>query len=254
MNLGYGGEDDGGIYHSIYDDFYWYTHFSDTSFVYGRALAQAVGTTVMRLADADVLPFVFTNLAATTHRYIDELQQLRDSRAKAIEEDRQRATDSVYAIVRDPRDPVGAPHLKTPPPRFDFAPLLDAQDSLSAAASRFEKAYAAWRDGGGSASAQDGSQASEPNAANLSEVNHRLLRAERVLMLRDGLKNRPWFRHSLYAPGYYTGYGVKTMPGIREAIEQGEWSDVNGEIARVAEALNAEASLLKEAAGLLHSR
>jgi N-acetylated-alpha-linked acidic dipeptidase len=254
MNLGYGGEDDGGIYHSIYDDFYWYTHFSDTSFVYGRALAQAVGTTVMRLADADVLPFVFTNLAATTHRYIDELQQLRDSRAKAIEEDRQRATDSVYAIVRDPRDPVGAPHLKTPPPRFDFAPLLDAQDSLSAAASRFEKAYAAWRDGGGSASAQDGSQASEPNAANLSEVNHRLLRAERVLMLRDGLKNRPWFRHSLYAPGYYTGYGVKTMPGIREAIEQGEWSDVNGEIARVAEALNAEAALLKEAAGLLQSR
>src|SRR5512143_267482 len=144
LNLGYGGEDDGGIYHSIYDDFYWYTHFSDTSFVYGRALAQAVGTTVMRLADADVLPFVFTNLAATTHRYIDELQQLRDARAKEIDEQRQRATDSVYAIVRDPRNPVGAPRLQTPPPRFDFAPLLDAQDSLSAAATRFEKAYAAW--------------------------------------------------------------------------------------------------------------
>ena len=107
INVGYGGEDDGGIYHSIYDDFYWYTHFSDTTFVYGRALAQAVGTTVMRLADADVLPFVFTNLAATTHRYVDELQQLRDARAKEIDEERQRATDSVYAIVRDPRAPVG---------------------------------------------------------------------------------------------------------------------------------------------------
>jgi N-acetylated-alpha-linked acidic dipeptidase len=160
----------------------------------------------------------------------------------------------VYAIVRDPRDPVGAPRLRTPPPRFDFAPLLDAQDSLSAAASRFEKAYAAWRDGSGSPATQDGSQATEPNAANLAEVNRRLLRAERVLMLRDGLKNRPWFRHSLYAPGFYTGYGVKTMPGIREAIEQGEWGDVNGEIARVAGTLNAEAALLKEAAGLLQSR
>jgi len=254
MNLGYGGEDNGGIYHSIYDDFYWYTHFSDSTFVYGRALAQAVGTTVMRLASADVLPFVFTNLAETTHRYVDELQKLRDARAKEIDEERQRVRDSVYAIVRDPRDPVGAPRLVTPPPRFDFGPLLDAQDSLSAAAATFEKAYAAWRDAGGNAATQDGSQASEPGAANLAEVNRRLLKAERVLMLRDGLKNRPWYKHSLYAPGFYTGYGVKTMPGIREAIEQSEWSSVNGEIARAAEALNAEAALVKEAAGLLQVR
>jgi len=253
MNLGFGGEDNGGIYHSIYDDFYWYTHFSDTSFVYGRALAQAVGTTVMRLANADVLPFVFTNLAATTHRYIDELQKLRDARAKAIDEERQRATDSVYAIVRDPRDPVGAPRLQTSPPRFDFAPLLDAQDSLAAAAKQFEKAYSSWQNGQGAAT-QDGSQAAERAAPNLVDVNRRLMRAERVLMLRDGLKNRPWFKHSLYAPGFYTGYGVKTMPGIREAIEQGEWRSVNGEIARVAEALNAETALLKEAAALLQAR
>jgi N-acetylated-alpha-linked acidic dipeptidase len=252
LNLGYGGEDDGGIYHSIYDDFYWYTHFSDTTFVYGRALAQAVGTTVMRLADADVLPFVFTNLAATTHRYIDELQQLRDRRSKEIDEERRRVSDSVYAIVRNPRDPVGAPRLETPPPRFDFAPLLDAQDSLSAAAARFEKAYTAWRDGGGAA--QERAQSGDGGAAGLAEVNRRLMRAERVLMLRDGLENRPWFKHSLYAPGFYTGYGVKTMPGIREAIEQGEWGRVNGEIARVAEAVNAEAALVKEAATLLQPR
>jgi N-acetylated-alpha-linked acidic dipeptidase len=254
MNLGYGGEDNGGIYHSIYDDFYWYTHFSDSTFVYGRALAQAIGTTVMRLASADVLPFVFTNLAETTHRYVDELQKLRDNRAKEIDDERQRVTDSVYAIVRDPRDPVGAPRLISPPPRFDFGPLLDAQDSLSAAASQFEKAYAAWRDAAGGTATQDASQASEPGAANLAEVNRRLLKSERVLLLQDGLKNRPWYKHSLYAPGFYTGYGVKTMPGIREAIEQGEWKDVNGEIARVATTLNAEAALVKEAAGLLQSR
>ncbi|MGH7616351.1 MAG: transferrin receptor-like dimerization domain-containing protein, partial [Gemmatimonadaceae bacterium] len=235
LNLGYGGEDASGIYNSVYDDFYWYTHFSDSSFVYGRALSQAAGTAVMRLADADVLPFVFTNLAATTRRYIDELQQLRDRRAKEIDDDRRRAADGVYAIVSDPREPVAAPRLHTPPPHFDFSPLLDAQDSLSAAATRFEHAYSSWRDGGGGAST-------------LARVNHRLIQTERVLMLRDGLKNRPWYKHSLYAPGFYTGYGVKTMPGIREAIEQDEWSDVNGEIARVAGALNAEAALLKEAA------
>ena len=249
LNLGYGGEDDGGIYHSIYDDFYWYTHFSDTSFVYGRALAQAMGTTVMRLADAEVLPFVFTNLAATTHRYIDDLQQLRDRRAKEITERRQRLLDSVFALASDPRDPVKAPHTDTPPPRFDFAPLLDAQDSLSAAATRFEKAYVSWRDHGGVM--QSGSPGGSDARSSLSEVNHLLMRAERVLMLTAGLKNRPWYKHSLYAPGFYTGYGVKTMPGIREAIEQGEWGSVNGEIARVAAALTRETALLREAAGLL---
>jgi N-acetylated-alpha-linked acidic dipeptidase len=139
--------------------------------------------------------------------------------------------------------------LHTPPPRFAFAPLFDAQDSLSAAAARFEKAYAAWRDGGGAAQGTAG--AGDGGAADLAAVNRRLTRAERVLMLREGLRNRSWYKHSLYAPGFYTGYGVKTMPGIREAIEQGEWSEVNAEIARVAQALNAEAMLLKEAAALL---
>ena len=249
LNVGYGGEDEGGIYHSIYDDFYWYTHFSDTAFVYGRALAQAAGTTVMRLADADVLPFVFTNLAATTHRYIDELEKLRDARAKEIAERRERIADSAFALASDPRDPVKAPSADTPPPRFDFAPLLDAQDSLSAAASEFEKAYAAWRDRGGVRQA-GGAAGSDP-ARSLAEVNHKLMQSERALMLADGLKNRPWYKHSLYAPGFYTGYGVKTMPGIREAIEQGEWSSVNGEIARVAGALAREAALLRDVTSTL---
>ena len=248
LNLGYDGEDDNGIYHSIYDDFYWYTHFSDTAFVYGRALAQAAGTAIMRLADADVLPFVYTNLAATTGRYIHELVDLRDRRAKDIAGRRARVADSVYAIVRDPRRPVNAPSVETPPPHFNFAPLLDAQENLSAAAARFEKASGAWRDRTVLATAGPSSGARVPS---LSDVNHRLIQAERVLLLPDGLRNRPWYRHSLYAPGYYTGYGVKTMPGIREAIEQGKWSDVNGEISRVAAALDRETGLLNDASGML---
>ena len=240
LNLGYGGEDDGGIYHSIYDDFYWYTHFSDTSFVYGRALSQAAGTAVMRLADADVLPFVFTNLAATTERYTQELEALRDRREKDIADRTHRLDDSAFVIANDPRRPLRPPAPESPPPHFDFAPLLNAQDSLSKAAQRFEKAYATWNkhpESGGETA--------------LHKVNDQLVQAERALLASDGLKNRPWYKHLLYAPGFYTGYGVKTMPGVREAIEQGKWSDVNGEISRVADALVREATVLNEAARLL---
>ena len=206
-------------------------------------LAQAAGTAVMRLADADVLPFVFTNLAATTQRYTDELEALRDRRGKEIADRTRQLEDSTFVITNDPRRPLRPPTVQTPPPHFDFAPLLNAQDSLSKAADHFEKAYASWS----KASAESGGDA-------LHKVNERLVQAERALLATDGLKNRPWYKHLLYAPGFYTGYGVKTMPGIREAIEQGKWSDVNGEIARVAGALQREAALLNEAAGSLDRR
>ncbi|MDE3173155.1 MAG: M28 family peptidase [Gemmatimonadota bacterium] len=241
LNLGFGGEDQGGVYHSIYDDFYWYTHFSDTSFVYGRALAQTVGRAVMRLADADVLPFVFTNLARTATRYTRELQALRDQRAASIE-----ATDAAvkagdYALTSDPHEPTLAPATEVPPPQFNFAPLLNALDTLDAASARFEKAYGAW------------SRAADTADAVLHAVNADLLRSERELTSANGLPKRPWYRHLLYAPGFYTGYGVKTMPGIREAIEQNEWSDVDAQIARVAAALTREAALVNDAAGKLEA-
>ncbi len=239
LNLGFGGEDQSGIYHSIYDDFYWYTHFSDTSFVYGRALAQTAGRMVMRLADADVLPFVYTNLAQTVQRYTTELQQLRDQRAREIEATNRAVKAGDYAAVSDPEDPTSAPAVKVPPPQFNFAPLLNAVDTLNAAAARFEKAYGQWdRD-------------ADTAEAALRGVNEQLLKSERDLTSPDGLPKRPWYKHLLYAPGFYTGYGVKTMPGAREAIEQGEWSDVNAQIARIADALSAEAALVNDAASAL---
>jgi len=239
LNLGFGGEDQSGIYHSIYDDFYWYTHFSDTSFVYGRALAQTAGRMVMRLADADVLPFVYTNLAQTVQRYTEELQQLRDQRARAIEATNRAIKGGDFAMVSDPEDPTGAPAVKVPPPQFNFAPLLNAVDTLNAAAARFEKAYNTWDAGTDTAEAA------------LRGVNEQLLRSERDLTSPDGLPRRPWYKHLLYAPGFYTGYGVKTMPGAREAIEQGEWGDVDAQITRIANALSAEAALVNDAASSL---
>jgi N-acetylated-alpha-linked acidic dipeptidase len=230
LNLGYGGEDDGGIYHSIYDDFYWFTHFSDTSFVYGRALAQAAGITVLRLANADLLPFAFTNLAETIQTYVKDLQSLRDKRAEQITERNRQIDDGLFRFTSDPRDPVTAPRRQLPAPQLNFAPLLNAHDSLNHAASRYDRAYARAVSNGRSAVAK--------------KVNEQLIQAERALTSPEGLKNRSWYVHMLYAPGFYTGYGVKTIPGVREAIEQGQWDDANREIARAAAAVEREAALI----------
>ena len=237
LNLGYGGEDDGGIYHSIYDDFYWFTHFSDTSFVYGRALAQAVGITVLRLANADLLPFAFTNLAETIQTYIKDLQSLRDKRAEQITERNRQIEDGVFKFTSDPREPVSAPQRQRPAPQLNFAPLLNALDSLNHAASRYDLAYDRAVSAGRSAVAKS--------------VNERLIQAERALTSTEGLKGRPWYVHMLYAPGFYTGYGVKTIPGVREAIEQGQWEDADREIARAAAAVEREATLISGLATIL---
>ena len=237
VNIGYGGEDDGGIYHSIYDDFYWFTHFSDSAFVYEKALAQVGGITVLRLANADLLPFGFNNLAETVQTYVKDLQSLRDRRAEQIT-DRNRAIDEgVYKFTSDPRDPVTAPQRQQPAPQLNFAPLLNALDSLRNAASRYDKAYAGAVTAGRSGVAKG--------------VNERLIQAERALTSTEGLKNRPWYVHMLYAPGFYTGYGVKTIPGVREAIEQGQWQDADREIARAAAAIEREATLISGLASTL---
>ena len=245
LNLGYGGEDRSGIYHSIYDDIYWYTHFSDTAFVYGRALAQAAGQAVMRLANADLLPFAFSNLAETAQRYTTELQQLRDRRATEITERDRQIEEGVFAATSDPRTPTRAPAVEARAPQLEWAPLLNAADSLTGAAQRYERAYSQWVDRGGV------TQAGSAGASTLKTINERLLQTERALTTSEGLVKRPWYTHLLYAPGFYTGYGVKTMPGVREAIEQGQWSSVNGEIVRVAGALTREAALVNQLADAL---
>lgn len=238
LNVGFGGEDDGGIYHSIYDSFYWYTHFSDTSFVYGRALAQAAGTMIMRVADADLLPEEFGNLTETARGYITELKALRESTAKEIEERNRQIAEGAFALLNDPRRPTLPPRVDAPAPTLNFAPLENAAVALDSAAARFEKAYAAFPGGNATAMA-------------LAPVNALLRQSDQALLLADGLPRRPWYRHSLYAPGFYTGYGVKTMPGIREAIEEKNWRLADAEILRVASGLLAESTLVARAALLL---
>ena len=236
LNLGFGGEDGGGIYHSAYDDFYWYTRFSDTAFVYGRALAQTVGTAVMRVADAQLLPFRFSSLSEAVKKYTDELQKLLKSRQDEARERNTEIDEGVYVAMADPKHPSVTPPREEVAPFLNFAPLLNAVDSLSRSAERYDKTAAAF----------DGKKSPD-----LGAVNAGLIQSERRLLSQEGLPGRPWFRHEIYAPGLYTGYGVKTIPGVREAIEQKEWSTAEREIVKAAAAIDAEASLIDSTAARL---
>jgi N-acetylated-alpha-linked acidic dipeptidase len=238
LNLGYGGEDDGGIYHSIYDDFHWYTRFSDTDFVYGKALAQTVGLAVLRLADASLLPFDFTALADATQEYLADLTKLLQRRQEEVSERNRLIDEGVFQAILDPRRPTVAPPKEEVPPHLNFAPLENAVEALKRSADRYAKARAAV-------------EGRELPADVLSRVNALLIRSERVLLSPEGLLRRPWFKHLLYAPGVYAGYGAKTMPGAREAIDLKRYSEADGEIARIARALQDESALADEAAAEL---
>src|ERR1700731_3141942 len=140
LDLGYGGEDEQGIYHSIYDDFYWYTHFSDFDFVYGRALAQTVGTSVVRLADAELLPFDFVDFADTLQKYTNELEKLLSEKQEEIRERNQELEEGVFKATLDPRRPTVAPPREEIPPHLNFAPMQNAVDALTRAAEHYRHA------------------------------------------------------------------------------------------------------------------
>jgi N-acetylated-alpha-linked acidic dipeptidase len=241
LNIGFGGEDEGGIYHSIYDDFYWYTHFSDTDFVYGRALAQTGGTAIMRLADADLLPFEFGNLSDTVQTYLKELKALSQKMQDDIKERNKEIEEGVFRATDDPKKPLVPPSVEAVPPHLNFAPMENAVDALSRSAGEYRKALEQANANGGAALA----------SASLVEVNKMLIESERRLTNADGLPNRPWFKHQLYAPGFYTGYGVKTVPAVREAIELKKWRDADKAIVVVAGVLQDEAALISSAAAKL---
>ncbi|MGQ0538252.1 MAG: transferrin receptor-like dimerization domain-containing protein, partial [Gemmatimonadaceae bacterium] len=249
LNVGYGGSDGGGIYHSIYDDFAWYTRFSDTSFVYGQALAQTVGTMVLRLAGADVLPYEFGNLAETVRGYVTEVKGVRDEIAQRVAERNRQIDERVFEVTRDPKRPEESPSKEALAPALNFAPLDNAVDSLTRTAARYETALGSAL--GTPASAGNGGGSIAPTT--FAALNDHLIQAERMLTSPDGLPRRPWYRHLVYAPGLYTGYGVKTLPGVREAIEQKAWSDAEREIGRAAQALNATATHIARAAEMLRA-
>jgi N-acetylated-alpha-linked acidic dipeptidase len=241
LNIGFGGEDHVGIYHSIYDDFYWFTHFSDTEFVYERALAQTGGTAIMRLADADLLPFDFGDFADTVQAYLKELKTLSQKMQDDIKERNREIEEGVFKATNDPKRPLVPPAVEAVPPHLNFAPMENAVDALNHSAADYRKALEQANANGGAALA----------SASLAEVNKMLIESERKLTNAEGLPNRPWFKHQLYAPGFYTGYGVKTVPAVREAIELKQWKQADDAIIVVARVLQDEAALISSAAAKL---
>jgi N-acetylated-alpha-linked acidic dipeptidase len=245
MDLGFGGEepDAGGVYHSIYDSFAWYTHFADTNFVYGRALSQVAGTIMLRLADADLLPYQFPAFAETVGRYVDEVKKLADSQRTNIAEQNRQLDEGAFSAISDPRQPIVPPARDSEVPFLNLAPLENASARLSKSADLYEATLT-------SASAGDGAVLERPA---VRAVNTRLVQFERSLLNDSGLPGRPWYRHQIYAPGLYTGYGVKTLPAIREAIEEKEWSSMDAVVNQTAGAIDAAATALEQAAAELEA-
>ena len=222
----------------MYDDFYWYTHFDDPTFVYGRALAQTAGTAVMRLADAELLPFDFTNFAETVHTYLDEFQKMLREKQESVRERNMEIEEGVFSATDDPQDPLVPPKAEQVPPHLNFAPLENGVDALTRSARRYQKAFDQAQANGGAPLAH----------ASLAGVNRLLIESGRKLTTDPGLPRRPWYRNQIYAPGFYTGYGVKTIPAVREAIEEKQWKEADEQIERVGAVLQGEAALIEEAA------
>ncbi|MDB5024254.1 MAG: folate hydrolase [Mucilaginibacter sp.] len=221
LDLGFGGEDGGGEYHSIYDSFDDYRRFKDSDFKYGVTLAQTAGHAILRMADADVLPFDFRNLQATIDRFTTELVELTRNMRESTAIDNQLIKANDYALANDPAKHLQPPPVKSEVPDLDFTALKTALDSLKKSA---DKLAVIW-------------EKASQNNSNHDKLNQALYHAEKELLSEEGLPRRPWYRHTIYAPGLYTGYGVKTLPGIREAIEQRNWTEAQQQIGVAAAAV-----------------
>ena len=226
-NIGFGGESAGGSYHTMYDTYEHYSKWIDPGLVYGEVLAQVAGHATLRLANAPRLPFEFKGFTDNISVYISEIETLADDMRTNTEETNQNITDGIYDLILDPTKSFGPPAVQTQVPFFNFAPLKNALARLESAAENYETTIA-----GGIAAT--------------TEENYLLYQTERELIRQEGLNGRPWYKHHIYAPGFYTGYGVKTIPGVREAIEQRQFDEVAGQIDIAAEVLTKMAVKVEE--------
>ncbi|MEY3269456.1 MAG: hypothetical protein RL480_2216 [Pseudomonadota bacterium] len=238
LNLGFGGEgESAGSYHSIYDSYDHFVRFDDPGLAYGAALSKTVGRVVLRIADADTPPLRFGDLAATVHTYLGEVKALIDTRRKQDEKRAGLLSGNAFALASDPLAPVAAPLAEAPTPIIELAALENAVARLEASAKAYDAAYAA--KGAGLAAATRG------------RLNAALLGIDQALLIPEGLPGRNWYRHALYAPGRFTGYGAKTLPGVREAVEERRFADANVYAGRTAAAIERLAAKLDAARAII---
>jgi N-acetylated-alpha-linked acidic dipeptidase len=224
LNIGFGGEGEGaGSYHSIYDSYDHFVRFDDPGLAYGAALSKTVGRLVLRIADADTPPVRFADLASTVRTYLGEVKTLIETRRKQDEKRADLLSGSTFALASDPKAPVSAPVAEIPTPMIELAALENAVGKLEASARAYDAAYAA-------------KGAMLPAAAR-ARLNASLLGIDQALLIPEGLPGRSWYRHALYAPGRFTGYGAKTLPGVREAVEERRFADASLYAGRTAAAI-----------------
>ena len=240
LNLGYGGESGGGEYHSIYDSYDHYTKFGDPGFQYGITLSQTVGHTVLNLAEADILPFEFNDFSETVKKYFSELTKLTEDMRKETEVQNKQLNDSVYIYASDPTKVYNPPEPKDHVPYLNFAPLQNSITKVENSSSSYENAVGRLKE-----------SAKKLSSNSLKSLNEILMKTERYLTNKDGLPERSWYMHEIYAPGFYTGYGVKTLPAVREAIEQRNWKQADEQIIVVAKTLEQFANQIDKAAKIV---
>ncbi len=240
LHLGFGGSEPGGVYHSLYDSFDHYIKVEDPDLRYGVTLAKVAGHVMLRLADADLVPLRAQDFSATVARYVEEIERYADRIREEAQDNHRLLDEKIYELAVNVTDPVGPPARDADVPYLNFAPLRNAATALGTSARAFDAAYAA--------ALADPARLTPARAA---AANGLLAGAERALLGEPGLPGRPWYRHMVYAPGLYTGYGAKTLPAVREAVEERHWSEVGDSVTMTAAALDAYRRALDAATAAL---
>jgi N-acetylated-alpha-linked acidic dipeptidase len=236
-NIGYGGEGSGGEYHSIYDSYDHFTRFKDPGYHYGTALAKTAGRAMLRLANADVLPFDYNTLTGTISDYLTELKAMLEQLRTDADMENKLINEKVYQLAADPQLKFALPKTKLPVPYLEFSPVENAMVALKKDTEALKKQLLG---------------ADKLGAQQLDKLNAILYQAEQKLLSEKGLPRRPWYKHQIYAPGFYTGYGVKTLPGVREGIEEGNWTEAQERIRILAATLADFDSTIKAALAIFN--
>ncbi len=237
LNLGFGGEDQGGEYHTGYDSYEHYTRFKDTDFRYGVTLAKVAGRLALRLSEAEILPFEFGHFSRTVDNYAADVMKMADQLREQTEKENRLIREGLYAVAADPKTTFIVPAPKPEVPYFNWAPIQNALADLKKNVSIYEAAL----------------KSGNPGEKDRTALNQLLRDMEKHLIRDHGLPRRPWFKHQIYAPGFYTGYGVKTLPGVREAIEERKYVEAQEQISVLGEVLSGFSAQIRKAADLLNA-
>jgi N-acetylated-alpha-linked acidic dipeptidase len=238
LDVGFGEEGDSrGVYHSRYDTFEHHSRFVDPGFVYDALLAKTIGRLVLRVVEASVPVQRAGGFADAVSDYLDEVKTLADEKREEADTQAKLLRDRAFQLAADPTKSSGLPTALDRVPHIEFAQLEDAVDRLKRSAKAYDEALA-----------KDASALSGARRVRLQSL---MFDIDQTLAPEVGLPGRPWYRNLIYAPGRFTGYGAKTLPGVREAIEDQRWADANRYAKLTADALNAYSDRLDKATAVL---